>query len=149
MTLRDLLVKSSYKKTFNQIYKLYLKDSRNKDQISKIDVLYYGFFEMLKALPKSIGDLDGKGNKIYVTHTSGDEPVVDVCFFDKNKDELFALDFIDWNDIIDLEIYKTFQSSDEECLAHILHEITFWGFDKQTFEKQKKMLKDSIDEGNR
>tara|TARA_X000001036_G_C20667240_1_gene801146 strand:- start:449 stop:898 length:450 start_codon:yes stop_codon:yes gene_type:complete len=149
MTLRDLLVKSSYKKTFNQIYKLYLKGSRNKDQISKIDVLYYGFVEMLKTLPKSIGDLDGKGNKIYVTHTSGDEPVVDVCLFDKNKDELFALDFIDWNDIIDLEIYKTFQSSDEECLAHILHEITFWGFNKQTFEKQKKILKDSIDEGNR
>jgi hypothetical protein len=145
MTIRELLSKCSYKKVFNQIYKLYLKGSRDKEQISKLDILYYGFFEMLKTLPESVRDT----SKIYVTHTSEDEPVVDVCFFDKNKDELFLLDFIDWGDIIDLEIYKTFQSSDEECLAHILHEIAFWGFDKETFKKQKKLLRDSIDEGNR
>jgi hypothetical protein len=145
MTLRDLLLKCSYKKVFNQIYRHYLKGRKDKEQISKLDVLYYGFFEMLKVLPKSTRDID----KIYVTHASGDEPIVDVCFFNKNKDELLVLDFIDWGDIIDLEIYKTFQSSDEECLAHILHEITYWGFDKEILEKQKKMLRDSIDESNR
>ena len=145
MTLRELISNCTFKKTFNELYKIYFKGSLKNDEIQKLDLRYYKFFEYLKSLPKNKTSSD----KIYVTHTSGDEPVVDVCFFNKNKDELFALDFIDWNDIIDLEIYKTFQSSDEECLAHILHEITFWGFDKETFEKQKKILKNSINEGNR
>jgi len=145
MTLRDLLNKCSYKKTFNAIYKVYLKGKRSQDDIIKIDSAYCSFFENLKKLPKSKPSVD----KIYVTGASDSEQIIDVCFFDKNKDELFLLDFIDWGDIIDLEIYKTFQSSDEECLAHILHEITSWGFDKETFKKQKKLLRDYIDEGNR
>lgn len=145
MTLRDLLFNCTFKKTFNKLYKFYLKDSFKKEQIQKFDLRYYKFFEYLKSLPKNKISSD----KIYVTHTSGEDFVVDVCFLDKHKDELFALDFIDWGDIIDLEIYRTFQMSDEECLAHILHEITFWGFDKESFDKQKKLLRDSIDESNR
>lgn len=145
MTLRDLLIKCNYKKVFNQIYKLFLKGKFDKSTVSKLDIKYYGFFEYLKKTPTANPSID----KIYVTNTSGNNPVIDVCFFDKNKDELYSIDFVDWSDIIDLEIYKTLKIDDEECLAHILHEITFWGFDEKTLEEQKKLLRDSIDESNR
>lgn len=145
MTLRDLISSCTFKKTFNELYKSYFKNCLTNDEIQKLDLRYYKFFEYLKSLPESKTSSD----KIYVTHTSGEDFVIDVCFLDKHKDELFALDFVDWDDIIDLEVYRTFQISDEECLAHILHEITFWGFDKETFEKQKKILRDSIDESER
>jgi len=145
MTLRDLLSICTFKKTFNELYKSYFKGSLKNDEIQKLDVRYYKFFEYLKSLPENKTSSD----KIYVTHTSGEDFVIDVCFLDKHKDELFALDFVDWDDIIDLEVYRTFQISNEECLAHILHEITFWGFDRETFEKQKKILRDSIDESER
>ena len=145
MTLRDLLNKCSYKKTFNAIYKVYLKGKRSQDDIIKIDSAYCSFFENLKKLPKSKSSVD----KIYVTGASDSEQIIDVCFFNTNKEELFALDFIGWGEIIDLEVFRTLKLSDEECLAHILHEITFWGFDQKTFDKQKKLLRDSIDEQNR
>jgi hypothetical protein len=145
MTLRDLISNCTFKKTFNELYKSYFKGCLKNDEIQKLDLRYYKFFEYLKSLPENKTSSD----KIYVTHTSGEDFVIDVCFLDKHKDELFALDFVDWDDIIDLEVYRTFQISDEECLAHILHEITFWGFDKETFEKQKKILRDSIDESER
>lgn len=145
MTLRDLISNCTFKKTFNELYKSYLKGCLKNDEIQKLDLRYYKFFEYLKSLPENKTSSD----KIYVTHTSGEDFVIDVCFLDKHKDELFALDFVDWDDIIDLEVYRTFQISDEECLAHILHEITFWGFNKETFEKQKKILRDSIDESER
>ena len=145
MTLRDLLLKCTYKKTFNQIYKIYLKGDYKKSEITEFDFLYYKFFEFLKTLPKKENPL----GKIYLTHIANNDPEVDVCFLDENKDELFAMDFIDWDDIIDIEVYKTFNCSDFECLAHILHEITFWGFNKEAFEKQKKILRDSIDETER
>jgi hypothetical protein len=145
MTLRDLISNCTFKKTFNELYKNYFKGSLKNDEIQKLDLRYYKFFEYLKSLPEN----KTSSNKIYVTHTSGDDFVVDVCFLDKNKDELFALDFINWDDIIDLEVYRTFKITDEECLAHILHEITFWGFDKETLDKQKKILRNSIDESDR
>ena len=145
MTLRDLISNCTFKKTFNELYKNYFKGSLKNNEIQKLDLRYYKFFEYLKSLPEN----KISSNKIYVTHTSGDDFVVDVCFLDKYKDELFALDFVDWGDIIDLEVYRTFKITDEECLAHILHEVTFWGFDKETLDKQKKLLRDSIDESNR
>lgn len=134
MTLRDLLIKCSYKKTFNQIYKFYLKGQYEDSEITEFDCLYYNLFKKLISLPEKLDP----NSKIYLANINGEEPEIDVCFLDKNKDELFAMDFIDWGDIIDLEIYTTFESTDEEYLAHILYEITFWGFDQETINKQAK-----------
>jgi hypothetical protein len=138
MTLRDLLNKCSYKKTFNQIYKVYLKGKRSQDDIIKIDSAYCSFFENLKKLPKAKPSVD----KIRLAPTSDPEIIIDVCFFDQNENQLYALDFIDWGEIIDLEVERAFKLSDEECLAHVLHEISFWGFDQKTFDEQKKLLRD-------
>ena len=136
MTLRDLLLKCTYKKSFNQIYKIYLKGEYEDSEVIKFDSLYYTVFQKLTSLPKK----PNSNNKIYLAYIAGGEREVDVCFLDKNKDELFAMDFIEWGDIIDLEVYTTFQALDEEYLAHILYEITFWGFNPKSINEQKKLL---------
>ena len=71
MTLRDLLNKCSYKKTFNRIYKFYLKNERTEAEIIKIDSAYFSFFESLKQLPKSKSSV----NKIHVSATSDPEQI--------------------------------------------------------------------------
>jgi len=51
---------------------------------------------------------------------------ISVCLFDSERDEHSALDFVPWENIIDLPIRKSCEISDKECLAHIFWEITFW-----------------------
>jgi len=117
MTLRDLISSCTFKKTFNELYKNYFKGSLKNDEIQKLDLRYYKFFEYLKSLPEN----KTSSNKIYVTHTSGDDFVVDVCFLDKNKDELFALDFVDLDDIIEK---PELEASDKQEKLDDLKEIT-------------------------
>jgi len=62
------------------------------------------------------------------------------------EDEIYSFDFIEWRDIIDMEILKTVKISDIECLAHILWEITFWGFSEEEIEKQKQITLEASNE---
>ena len=45
-----------------------------------------------------------------------------------------------------MEIFKTAKISDLECLAHILWEITFWGFSQEEIEKQKQTTLEASNE---
>ena len=67
---------------------------------------------------------------------------------DEEKDELFSLDFVDWTDLIDMNIEKPNNMSEKECLSHILWEITFWGFSNKQVAKERKKLKKSIEEND-
>ena len=71
----------------------------------------------------------------------GREEGIEVCLFDESEDELFALDFIDWNDIIDMKVLRAVNVSDKKCLAHILWEITFWGFSNEKVKEESLKLK--------
>ena len=62
MTLRDLISSCTFKKTFNELYKNYFKGSLKNDEIQKLDLRYYKFFEYLKSLPEN----KTSSNKIYV-----------------------------------------------------------------------------------
>ena len=53
---------------------------------------------------------------------------MDVCLYNEKLDELQPLDFVSWSDIIDCEIYKAIEISNNTSLAHILYEITTYGF---------------------
>ena len=74
--------------------------------------------------------------------------MTDVCVLDEEKDELSAMDFISWEDLIDLEVFNAINLPNEEVLAAILWEITFWGFDEETIQKEKNKLQEAIDETN-
>ena len=63
---------------------------------------------------------------------------IDVCLYDEDKDELFSMDFVDWKDLINLEIYKTIKMENFQILAHFLWQITFWGFSMEEINAKLK-----------
>ena len=81
-----------------------------------------------------------------VVDTDTCEEYVDVHLHDTIEDELCAVDFVDWGDLIDILIVDNIGLSPSDQLAHILWEITFWGFDRETVAREKKTLDDATQE---
>jgi len=137
-TLRDLISINSYKPVFNEVHKFYLK-GKSLDSKQNFDVNFYSVWQELIKLEKG----KRSDNKLYLVRVDTDpdpsDPIIDVCMMD-DEGELFALDFIDWTDLIDMNVEKPNNMSEEECLAHILWEITFWGFSNKQVEKERKKI---------
>jgi hypothetical protein len=133
-TFRDLISKNNYKPVFNEIHKFYLKE---KSLASKqnFDINFYSTWQEVIKLEKGKRSDD----KLYLVQidTDSDQPILDVCVANK-EGERFALDFADWVDIIDMKVEKPNNMSEKECLAHILWEITFWGFSNDQVAKERK-----------
>ena len=60
--------------------------------------------------------LEGKKQEnlyIYLVETTAfdGESFVDVCLYDESSDEIFAMDFVDWSEVIDLKIKNTIKLS--------------------------------------
>tara|TARA_B110000305_G_scaffold175630_1_gene194290 strand:+ start:775 stop:1209 length:435 start_codon:yes stop_codon:yes gene_type:complete len=142
MTLRELLKETPYKSVFNTIYKLFYQEKKYlNSKIIEADLAYSKVCEILLDLPEK----EVENHRIYIAGVGSVSEEVDVCFLDEVEDEIYSFDFIAWADIIDMKILKTAKISDIECLAHILWEITFWGFSQEEIEKQKQI---TIDAGN-
>ena len=143
MTLRELIKETPYKSVFNTIYKLFYQEKKYlNSKIIEADLAYSKVCKILLDLPiKKV-----ENNKIYIAGIGSVSEELDVCFLDEVEDEIYSFDFIEWRDIIDMEILKTVKISDIECLAHILWEITFWGFSEEEIEKQKQITLEASNE---
>ena len=141
-TLRELIRTTPYKQTFNHIYSRYYK---NKDysveDVMKADSAYLRIFEELPKLPEH----DSNNLSIYLTKAQDkdDEEFVDVCLYNEETDELFAMDFVPWSELIDMPVVKAYKATDTECLSYILWEITFWGFSEQKIQEEADRLSKS------
>ena len=137
-TLRSLAQKSSHSKVFDIIREYYYKD-RNTDDLIQLSLTYRKVVKDLIDLPSNP---DSKF-KIYITEKECDEKgekFIDVCFYNEDDDELFALDLTSWENLIDLEIYKAVEMDDYSALAHILWEITFWGWSDDKIKEERDSL---------
>ena len=134
MTLRELINDCKYKKVFNSIYKNYYVNQPYSDsEIIEIDLSYEKIFNELKDL-KQVKNVE---NEIYLVQAGFDgEEWIDVCLYNEKDDDIFAIDFLSWREIIDCAITSSIKLSKEETLAHILWEITFWGFSEDEIKKQ-------------
>lgn len=138
ITFRELLQQTSYKKIFNEIYASYYKSKVPTSKISEADSQYLCVYNKLLSL-------EGKKQEnlyIYLVETTAfdGESFVDVCLYDESSDEIFAMDFVDWSEVIDLKIKNTIKLSDAQVLSYILWEITFWGFSQETIKDQANLL---------
>ena len=68
------------------------------------------------------------------------------------QDNTWGVDFIDWNELIDLPIQDKISNELSGMLAHILYELTWWGFTRESVNQQRIELenvsKDNIVEFN-
>jgi len=141
MTLRDFIYRLSYKSVFNIIHKVYYKDKSN-EEISNADL---GFLAAWQNLYK-LKDNPNKDWKIYITEKEDDgEKFFDVCWYNEEEDELYAIDFVEWEELIDSEIYKAAPMDDKTAAAHILWEITFHGFSASAVKEAKDELQELHD----
>tara|TARA_S200000501_G_scaffold363944_1_gene395467 strand:- start:387 stop:833 length:447 start_codon:yes stop_codon:yes gene_type:complete len=145
MTLKELINSYSYKAVFNILHKSYFSDW-DIERSRKMDI---GFLLAWNELSELNSDKQSE-DKIYIVNAAIDnseELFFDVCYLSEEEQELYSIDFIDWKDLINLEIVNEYNfNSDKEMLAHILYEITFWGFSNASVQLESKKLKDSIDE---
>ena len=147
MTISELLNITDYKKVFNYLYQVYYKDKRyQREDLMDVDASYNRVFEQLKKIkPSKNKDLNEL--KIYIATIPDSElQNIDVCLYDEDKDELFSMDFVDWKDLINLEIYKTIKMENFQILAHFLWQITFWGFSMEEINAQAQKTKDAANE---
>lgn len=142
MTLRELLYRKSYKNIFNVIYKTFLKDNA-QDRIIDLSIKFENAFTELKSIEKQ-----NKTKNLVVLNEieSEEEQIIDVCFYDDKQDEHYSLDFMDWGEIIDCEVVAPKKFNQTTIVAHILWEITFWGFSREKITKERKELNKAVQE---
>ena len=142
MTLRELLYRKSYKNIFNVIYKTFLKDN-SQDRIIDLSIKFENAFTELKSIEKQ-----NKTKNLVVLNEieSEEEQIIDVCFYDDKQDEHYSLDFMDWGEIIDCEVVAPKKFNQTTIVAHILWEITFWGFSREKITKERKELNKAVQE---
>jgi hypothetical protein len=144
MKFRELLKESGYKQVFNVIYKHYYKDKNySEDDIISFDLLYRKAFDTL--LNKDTND-SNSFEILLQDIKAEEEDIIDVCIKDLKTEEIFALDFIPWTELIDSVVNIREDMKNYEICAHILWEITFWGFTEEEIEAQKEATENADNE---
>jgi hypothetical protein len=142
MTLRELLYRKSYKNIFNIIYKTFLKD-HSQDKIVDLSIKFEKAFRELK----SVEQQNETKNLVVLNEVENEEEqIIDVCFYDDHEDEHYALDFMDWGEVIECEVVAPKKLNQTTIVAHVLWEITFWGFSREKINEEKKELNKAIKE---
>jgi len=73
----------------------------------------------------------------------GEEEHTEVVIQDTTDGNIYAVDFVDWSDLLPLVVQDDVGIPIEIQLAHVLYEITFWGWDNDTIQKEKSKLIDT------
>ena len=136
MTFRDLINKCRYKSVFNIIYKFHLSD-KSQEAAYSADVSFLDAWNNLRKLKFS-------GDPSYEIHLKKAEEYIDVCLYSLKEKTYYALDFVAWEELIDLKVYNELDLTDAESLAHILWEITFWGFSSAQIQTEAEKLKKNV-----
>ena len=148
MTLRDLLRKCSYKNVFNIIHKEYYKGKFPEEKIKEADQGYLHVYYELQSLKKK----PSEEYQIYICREedAGGEKFIDVALYCAEDEQVYAIDLTPWEDLIDAEIKNDTEFQQDKVLAHILWEITFYGFRAERVKLERIKLKelcDRIDSG--
>ena len=141
MTLRDLLKRCRYKDIFNIIHAEYYRGKVDED-VYGADLGYRKVVKNLLKLPYK----PSEEYQIYLRETEelGDK-FTDVCLYCEEDEEIYAIDFTSWEELIDAEIKDSLSLDNDSVLAHILWEITFYGYDNTTVQAEKDRLEKQIE----
>lgn len=137
MNIPELFKQSNYKSVFNCIYKTYYKDKKyTQDEIVNCDLSYRKAFD-------AICSIKIQHDKTFIIELQNaeieDEQFIDVCLREVDSKEIFALDFTSWSELSSYKILIRDDLSTHEIAAHILWEMTFWGFSEEEIKKQKEV----------
>lgn len=114
--------------------------------ITEITKSYRKVVDEIADLP---GGDDLTGHVIVVDQVSADEiSYIDVYMKDE-QGQRWSIDFLDWNELVDLKIDDRISNEVSEMLAHILYEVTWWGRTRRSVTDQgKELLAEAQDKDN-
>jgi len=141
MTLRELLHHVMDRGYFNKtVAFLHTVNDTFKDR--KMEDVYTAYTNAIRELIELPGSEELDGWTIVVDSEEQDgEEYSDVYLSNDNEGKV-AMDFIDWNDIIDLPINDKISRELSEKLGHVLYEITWWGFTRSSINQQRDELEE-------
>ena len=139
MTLRELINHVTSRGFFNKVgSQLQAMNSDWKHHsIEKLTEKYRRVVEEIADLP---GGDDLHGHKIVIDQVSADGvSYIDVYMIDEHEQH-WSIDFVDWNELVDLNIEDRISNELSEMLAHILYEVTWWGITRRSVVDQGQEL---------
>ena len=143
MTFRELLKNSNHREVFNYLHKEYYYKNIDEE-----------VHEMALAYQKVIDELLGKpvapNEEWEIEIRMIDNEFDDVCWCNIEEEADYAMDLTPWSEILDAKIREPFNLNKNEVVAHLLYEITFYGFTEEQIVKERaqlRQLSDDIDTG--
>lgn len=148
MTLRELLNHVMNRGgSFNVhsiISDVYYKGENIKNVCEQYTTVIRGLMELP---PGPVSRYITKDHVIQVKdYADGGEEYVGVGLYDTAEGKGYACDFCSWRDLIDLDIEDKIGLSLENMLAHILWEITFWGYSEEKIAEQAQLMEVAANE---
>ena len=114
-------------------------------QDTSVQQVYMIYTDVMREL------LESDANDKYADHQLVLDDVVDEDTHEeymdvtlKKQDETWAIDFIPWGDLLCCEVVDNVGMDTSNLLAHILWELTFWGWTNSDVQEQANTLSDSL-----
>lgn len=138
MTLRELITtvtsKGFFSKTVTQLQVLH-------EDTNDIKQFIYKYGKVVDELLDLPGEDDTLHSLLIDECASVDgKSYISVTLHEKNGDDTYGVDFMDWNELIDLEIVDNISNELSAMLAHILYELTWWGYTRESINQQRAEL---------
>ena len=162
MTVQMLLKKANFDNVWDIIKDFYYvnnvyRKSPNENKLKLIRNNFYNFYNKLINLEPiseisnefivcikykdDLPEKDENGNYL-------NDWIYDCCSYNVDEDKTYSLMFRSWNEIIRLPFCQ--KSIDEygynACVAHILYELSWNGFDEETVKQREEELNESLND---
>jgi len=111
----------------------------------KIEEVYTAYTNAIRELIELPGSDELVDWTIVVDSEEQDGEEYSDVYLANDQEGKVAMDFIDWNDIIDLSIDDRISRELSEKLGHVLYEITWWGFTRSSVNQQREELESQAD----
>lgn len=139
MTLRELINHVTARGFFNKVGS-HLQSMNPEWKHHSIEELTKKYRRVVDEMADLPGCDDLHGHKIVVDQVVADEvDYIDVHMEDEQT-QRWSIDFVDWNELIDLKINDRISNEVSEMLAHILYEVTWWGRTRRSVLDQGEEL---------
>ena len=98
--------------------------------------------ELIESAPSVDSDITTDHQLLIRNLVDGEKEYAEVVLQDTTDGNIYAVDFVNWGDLMDLVVQDNAKIPLEIQLAHVLYEITFWGWTADTIQKEKQKLSD-------
>ena len=144
MTLRELIhfVMDRGKSTHTIGY-IHTFDPRWKER--PIDDVFHKYTNALRELLELSGCDELEGHSIVVEGNVQDGEEFTYVYIG-NGDDKWSTSFVDWNELIDLPVVDMTSVELTEMLAHVLYDITFYGFTRKSVMDSAESLHEVMKE---